>query len=898
MPAKATLPSTIVGIDVETTSLKPATGDIIEIAAIRYDLSKPTSSLLGIQSAEFIRLARPSQPVSTEITAITGITRDMVAESPPFSQFIEKLKDFIGDSLVFAHNASFDVNFLDYHGLSLKKNPVWDTFALASVAWPTSPSYNLGTLTEQLDLKSYGEHRAGDDVRMTWQLLNKIYQQLQITKEAHQEVAKLLKKSGQSHYLGLFTTVSMVFPAAAEESETTKTDTPLDKGEIIGGISEIFSSRGPLAKSLPAYVPRPEQLSMARQVAKLIKNKEIGFIEAAPGTGKTYAYLVPLLLHIAQEKGATISTYTKNLQDQLLHDVPQLLKSLNLPYQVTVLKGRRNYLCLARLIKALQKEELRPDDAWLLIKLLAWLDKGADGDLEYLNVSYQSQHLLRHLHADSISCRLTCSKENSGCPYQQARCRASQADLVIVNHALLVQPKGENGLPLSHVVIDEAHHLESVARQTSQIDFSQHRVEEILASINQLTKSCSPQLRKRLATESKQLLELYQKFLQSATDFLDRHTTADQIRLTEAIRRNSSWQKVVHTGSTWRSQLQFLVGLLESGREDIQNRELLASSIKEAKQFNTEFEMFLNGSVERIQWIQRGMPEDATSTLCDQALSVKSQLNHIFTNASSVTLTSATLTIAGKYDYIKEQLGLPSACELKLESSFSYQDQMLIYIVDDGINPTASSFDFFAARQIEDIAILLSGRVLGLFTSHQSVHSVYTKIISALNKANIKLLAQKITGGRHNITNRFKSVPSSVLLGTYSFWEGIDAPGDTLSCVVISKLPFPIPNNPVHEAMAEVLSVNAFVSFSLPQMILKLRQGIGRLLRSPGDSGAIVILDSRFLSQEYGDQVLQSLPPATIHIGSQTDLIPTLEKWYSKKTLDKWRKDLESKEHK
>lgn len=355
---------------------------------------------------------------------------------------------------------------------------------------------------------------------------------------------------------------------------------------------------------------------------------------------------------------------------------------------------------------------------------------------------------------------------------------------------------------------------------------------------------------------------------------------------------------MVQTGTTWRSQLQFLAGLLESGQKDVENRELLASSVKEAKQFNTELEMFLNGSKERIQWIQRSMPDDTTATLYDQALSVESQLNHIFTGASSVTLTSATLTIAGKYDYIKEQLGLPSAHELKLDSSFAYQDQMLIYIVDNGVDPTAPSFDSFTAEKIERISLLLSDRVLGLFTSHQSVRSVYAKALGALNKANIKLLAQKITGGRHNITNRFKNVPSSVLFGTYSFWEGIDAPGDTLSCVVIPKLPFPIPNDPIYEALSEALSVNTFTHFSLPQMILKLRQGVGRLLRSPGDTGAIVILDGRFLNREYGDQVLQSLPPGVVHIGSQADLIPTLEKWYTKEVIDKWHKDLEGEEHK
>lgn len=907
------LPGTIVGIDVETTSLNPDTGDIIEVAAIRYDLTKPTPSQLGSQSDAIVSLTLPRQPLSAAITSITGITQDMVANSPPFSELIGKLDDFIGDSLLFAHNAGFDVDFLTYHGLNLKKNPVWDTFLLASAAWPTSPSYNLGMLAEQLCLSVVSEHRAGDDVRLTWQLLNRIYKQLTVSRSNYQQIIETLKKSGQEQYLGLFrasltppsspatpATPAAVSPGTGRGGESA----PPYREEGAAAIKKIFSAHGQLARSLPNFSFRPEQLTMAQMVAGLITNKEIGFIEAGPGTGKTYAYLVPLLLSLTRQRGAVISTYTKNLQDQLNHDIPQLLASLGLSYQVATLKGRRNYLCLTRLLKALRPVKIRPDDAWLLVKLLIWLDQGVDGDLEQLNVSHQARHLLRHLHADALSCRLTCSsQQNSPCPYERARQRARQADIVVINHALLMQLGGEDSaLPLNSVIIDEAHHLEEVARQASRVDFSEHRVEEILAPINQIAKTYPSQLKQRLNNETKQLFSTYKHFLQSIANFLSQHTTADHIRLTPALRRNTSWQKIVQTGTAWRHHLQFLNGLVASGQEFSPDRELVTSTIREAEQFNLELETFLKGSAERIQWIQYDSPNSKNKAtrsdviLNDEALSVEPQLGRIFNSAHSVTLTSATLTIAGKFGYIKKQLGLTSAKELKLDSSFSYHEQMLIYIVDDSVSPATPRFDSFTAKQIEHLAKLLSGRVLGLFTSYQSIYCVYDKIINELNKANIKLLAQKITGGRSNIITRFKNIPASVLLGTYSFWEGIDMPGDTLSCVVIPKLPFPAPHDPRHEAQAEALSVNVFTSFSLPQMIVKLRQGIGRLLRSPEDSGAIVILDSRFLRQDYGTQVLLSLPPATVHIGSQNDLIPTLKKWYGETTLNHWRRELKKEQ--
>jgi len=191
------------------------------------------------------------------------------------------------------------------------------------------------------------------------------------------------------------------------------------------------------------------------------------------------------------------------------------------------------------------------------------------------------------------------------------------------------------------------------------------------------------------------------------------------------------------------------------------------------------------------------------------------------------------------------------------------------------------------------VSELLSGRLLGLFTSHQAVKDVYYKSIKQLNKANIKLLAQKMSGGRHNIVARFKKSPETVLIGTYSFWEGVDVPGENLSVVLIPKLPFSPPNDPVVDAVAEAEQSSSFMHFALPHMILRLRQGVGRLIRSVDDRGVVVILDSRFLQKEYGKNVLDSLPPATVHIGSGDDLIFKVTDWFGEEKISEWQ----SKDH-
>ena len=901
MSKKQKLPDTVIGIDLETTSLQPETGDIIEVAAIRYELSgkKIKNNRIGCETDEFSRLIKPDYPITDQITAITGITSDMVKDKPAFSEIIEDLKKFIGDNTIFAHNASFDIGFLAYNGLDLTANPIWDTFSLSGVAWPQAASYNLGMLSDQLGIKVAGEHRAGDDVRLTWELLNKIYQATRKPSQYYKSISELLKKSKQDHYLCFFSSLNK--EASPRKSRHTQTPKPSNKKSIQEtnlAIEKILGQKGVLTKKISKFSHRSEQVEMAKAVEKNINDKAIGLIEAGTGTGKTFAYLVPLINAAIEHKPCLVSTFTRNLQDQLFaKDVPALLKALKLPMRTAILKGRRNYLCHARLLQALQRAKYNPSEAFLLIKLLSWLDRGGTGDLDKLNISYQANHILRHLHADAISCRLNCEKKDADCPYHKARHIAEQADIVIVNHALLVQLDNDASLPLTHVIIDEAHHLAEVARESTRLDFSYHRVEELIAPMVQLAKKISATQQRHIIDESKALLSGYLSLLRQLTEFITIHSPSDRLRLTEAIRNTAGWKKIKSNGSHWRNKLQFLTGLL-SGTKKLsnKNKEILREAVREADRFNLEMEMFLSGNSDRIQWLElpfTDSKEKSQVTLNDLSLSVGSTLNQLFVNSASVTLTSATLTTGGNFSYIKEQLDIPEANEQHINTPFNFRKQMLIYIIEDGPHPAGPEFDIYSAKVIEQIAILLSGRTLGLFTSHKSVHNVYDRITKQLYKADIKTLAQKITGGRHNIATKFKKVESSVLLGTNSFWEGIDVPGDSLSSVIISKMPFPVPNDPIIEALAEQNDLESFNRLSMPLMILQLRQGIGRLLRSTSDKGVVIILDSRFLKKSYGDEVLKSLPPATIKIGPAAELNRKITDWFGCGTINNWRRKLE-----
>ncbi|MBI4022462.1 MAG: 3'-5' exonuclease, partial [Candidatus Andersenbacteria bacterium] len=263
------LPDEIVGIDVETTALDPRQGEIIEVSAIRYRLTPDTASLLaGEETGEFSALTKPNKTLSAQITAITGITPAMVAPQPPFSAIKDDLRSFIGDNVLFAHNASFDTGFLSYYGLDLQNNPIWDTFTLAGIAWPEAPSYNLGMLAEMTGISVASEHRAGDDVRLAWQLLRKIRQQLTVSPEIYQYIQKLLQDSLKIHYLPLFTS-PVSARRASSTSDSSVSASPVgnfgdDHRFAAMNLPDILSSHGPLRTVLPGWHSRPEQLAMAQ----------------------------------------------------------------------------------------------------------------------------------------------------------------------------------------------------------------------------------------------------------------------------------------------------------------------------------------------------------------------------------------------------------------------------------------------------------------------------------------------------------------------------------------------------------------------------------------------------------------------------------------------------------
>lgn len=883
--------STVVGLDLETTALEPSEGEILEVAAIRYDWRT------GKEVARFVELCRASGPLPLPIQQLTGITDAMLTGKPFFGEIRQQLKRFIGNDTIFAHNAPFDVSWLSHHGLRLK-NPVWDTFPLASISWPEAPSYNLGMLARQLQLPGGEEHRAAGDVGMAWELLQRIKAALVLTPQQEAVVGSILTKAGLRHYAPLFSFQPITTKASSAANR------PVGQTRVKATIQAMLGQEGILTKKMPGFLFRAAQQKMAELAYQLFEKREVGLLEAGTGLGKTYAYLAAGLQWL--QEGASrpagrqlvISTRTRYLQDQLLlTDLPQLLRALKQTWRVASLKGRKNYVCSQRLQRVIAEGRFDSREAWLLLKLVRWLDQGGSGDLERLNFSHQASlayrqagsGLLNRIHADALSCRTTCRRGT--CRYPQARSAALEADFLVVNHALLVHgERSDEPLKERSIVIDEAHHLAEAARSASARHLSLETVEEVVAALERLMVKKAGGARSSLADGGRETKAAFRLILDQLAQ-LSPPTRSTRLLLSSAVRRGTTWQRVRRLSSDFEARLQLLVGWGRGLQLKLspEERILWREAEEQAETFLKEWRGFVEGDTERLQWLE--FQEDYRTKqllveIFDVARDIQGLVAPLFNGGQGVVLTSATLRTAGTFTYIKETLGLTSITEQTIPSPFNYQKNMLIYVVEGGPNPVDSTFDRHAACIIEQVGRLLAGHTMVLLTSRKTLHSLYTLLSSSLYKANLSLLAQGLTGGRRNVIERFKANHNAVLLGTASFWEGLDLPGENVSALIVPRLPFPPPDDPV--TLTAGSGYDTFLKVSLPQMLLRLRQGVGRLIRTETDRGVVVLLDPRFLGANYRAAVLATLPAATIKIGPVENLSRAIGAFLGKEQLQQW----------
>lgn len=896
---------TYIALDLETTGFEAENDQVIEIAAIKFK----GKEIIGT----FETLVNPHFPIPAMVSHITGITQEDVAHAPEFSEIKDKLIEFLGDFPIIGHNIDFDLTFLKAKGIPIK-NKQYDTLHLAGILLPGLPSYSLDTISRVLKLEHTKKHRAMSDTHVCFDLFNLLFEKIaEIPANTLSEIQRLIKKSDW-HLGEIFLEAKPLKkpgnsdktgPASTEESSTA------EKFKI-NELTDFFQNKD-LANSLFSnYEARPTQQQLSEDIFKSFANQSHLIAEAPTGSGKTFAYLLAgALWNKKFQEKVVISTNTNNLQDQILKKDFPILKSLFPNLKIALLKGRKNYFSPARFNHIISKDKLEEHEILMSIKVILWLLKTETGDLEELNLHNKELTLLDEICCLSSQSETAPTKKKKPVNAElieekfltRARLNAEQADLLIINHSLLIQDSiSDNQLlpEFYYLVIDEAHHLEKVATDALTIDLTPNRFRKILENLQELeikysqsanlfSSPESQNLPSKIRLQSDQAEFQAIQFFESANHFLEEfgkplnlfplHLTLNFLHLKTTQWDNLKEQLAVLNGHLkgLQENLNLLIkDLLTNGETDLFDLEYYQNQLNKLLQDATSL---LQDIEKNIVWINR--THDENLHFQKAPLEIGQELQTLlYQNKKSIIFTSATLTTNGNFNYVKHELGLTdNVTELKLPSHFSYPDQVKIIIPEDlPLDPREEAYLSDCENLINQIIQTNGGRTLVLFTSKKDLSRIFHHLAPQLKHQGFNLLAQGISGGRGKIISHFMDEPeSSALMGTNSFWEGIDLVGDLLNCLVIQKLPFDPPEDPIFRARSRRFR-NEFNDYSLPRAILRFKQGFGRLIRSAQDTGNTIMLDSRLVHKEYGKNFLASLPEGIqIHQCSKSQVADLLK---------------------
>jgi len=868
----------LIAFDLETTGLSPKTDRIIELGAVRFDNN-------GTALGEIDILVDPQMPVPLGVQRLTGLTDDDLRDQVSPTEAVAQLADFSAGAMLVAHGAQFDMAYcMKLAPDAFASRPVLDTLTIARIVVPAAPSHGLGNLAALLGVLHERPHRALPDAAATAKLLIQLaHVAADLPRETLQTCRRLLQ--GRSDPLKTFFDELTVGSGSDKPPRPVPVESALemaiakrpDRGgdatesDFAAQATALLSPEGPLAAA-PSYEFRQSQMEMVQATSQALRRGQTVLIEAPTGVGKSMAYLAPLMLW-SKETGrrAVVATHTINLQEQLArHDAARINGVLAEPVQLAVLKGRNHYLSLRRWQRFLRRIETdggSPFEIQFALKILVWLAETTTGDRGELRLGANESELWRQIRSDSDDCLggACANWRDSTCPMVAARRRAASADVVITNHSLVVNDSERQGSVLERydaLVIDEAHRLEEAAAQ--QLG-SRWRYVDINLILDGLPPTLVATDEALAAQDSnKRLFGDIKGFLGAGTEQPGRVAVAidEELRASadfEAVRKSAH-----HAIRVWNTLSDSLEAIAATQAEHAQSR-ISSSALRDA--CHDIGEIFGSGQPGFVSWIALQAEQ---GEIHQAPIDVSQELKYgLFAQAPTTILTSATLQTHSSFEFIRRRLGVPAgAGELALRSEFDYLSQALCVVPTDMPGYDEPAYDEFLARTVVDCAGRLGGRTLALFTGYGALRRISVLIEEKLAPQGIAVLAQGIDGTRRQLLESFTANERTVLCGTSSFWEGIDVPGDALQCVVIAKLPFPVPTDPVVAARCAELT-EPFSQYFLPVAVLRLRQGFGRLIRHRSDRGAVVLCDSRLRNRSYARTFLESLPPSAF---SQTSV--------------------------
>lgn len=646
---------------------------------------------------------------------------------------------------------------------------------------------------------------------------------------------------------------------------------------------DVLGESGRIAQRLKAYESRPQQLDMAAAVERAIAQGEHLVVEAGTGTGKSFAYLVPAILAATATQGTggkrkkiVVSTHTISLQEQLIEkDIPFLNAVLPVEFSAVLVKGRSNYLSLRRLRGAAQRAGhlfARPEEAQQLDQLLTWSRKTNDGSLADLDFKPLPQ-VWDEAESEHGNCLGRNCPTYDDCFYYKARRRVWNADLLVVNHALFfsdlaLRREGASVLPDYDVVIlDEAHTVEQVAADHLGLSITSGQLEYLLNKL--FNERQQKGLLARVGASQEQ--RLVQRARAQVRDMFQHIRDWRQTR----GGTNGRVKTLLPIENPVSPALKELAAAIVQFGQQLPNEEERIEYTAAAERCTGQADAlnaWLQQSAEdNVYWIEQFGPENTRVRLLSAPVDVGPALrDELFNKIPSVVLTSATLAVgADSFDFIRQRLGLTKAQELKLGSPFDYVRQVQLVLPDGMPDPAAepAAYESAVCDRIERYLDWTKGRAFVLFTSYQMLKNCARRLAPWLTRRNYGLYVQGEDLPRNLLLEKFRRDPAGVLFGTDSFWQGVDVPGDALQNVIIAKLPFSVPDHPLLEARVEEIRRNGgnpFVDYQVPEAVIKLKQGFGRLIRTRTDTGMVAILDPRVRTKPYGKTFLASLPECTV----------------------------------
>ena len=914
--------SSFIALDFETTGLSPHSDRIIEIAAIRYNDGKVTD--------RFVTLVNPGRHISNIITDLTWITNNMVAAAPKEKDILDKFFTFIGEHPLVAHNISFDISFLNVLGDRFEKPEVdrslYDTLQLARIFLFDNPAFNLGSVGEYFGLSSVGSHRAEKDAEVCGEIF------IHLVKEAASYPLPVISKLVSLVRSVSVANKSLFIDLANELVHRGDLNTGITKSTIqhnkylnifrydgdknIENISvqDVFCTGGLLQEKMDQFEYRKNQVGYGEFVENIIlDNPEIGIVEAGTGLGKSLAYLFPALKRtvIAGDEGPTvISCHTKHLQDQLFYkDLPLLAQALDVSINAVKLKGRNNYICKTRLNWEIadSEKQLSPNDIVSLLPILVWLEFTDTGDLSECNGFWSSHpgRIASLIQCEPGFCTTNICSKHKGCFFGKVRRSVFDAQIIIVNHALLLSEITSSGFlpPYNAVIIDEAHNLISTAYSQLSLHMDQFGVMSVLRSIDP-SNAGSVWWYKTLKDLSRIYpeFESYYKNLQNQVnegieavrsffDILNLHYTK-RYSVKDTYTKKVIIENLIEEFGSVQGELNWLSSILNNLLQTLDRieRKLLSidpdkkeysdlhHTLEQRKDLLKEKSAILvmltaNQDPDWVYWQEGrfkktgGEGKILSLSLHSAPVDVSQMLSsQFFEKLDHCILTSATLQIDESFDYFLERVGLKNLEKTIVKtdvfsSPFYYEDQVKYF--QYGGKKDISNDPKSIASIIYNFHHSHNNRIMALFTSHKMLNQTYHELRLKPEGRDLPIFAQRYGASRYSILQGMHSNPNGILLGTNAFWEGIDLPGELLEILIITKLPFSVPTEPVVWAYSKSVDMSggsSFFDYTVPECVIRFRQGFGRLIRSTLDQGTFIVLDDRVVTKGYGKHFSDSIP--------------------------------------